>query len=74
MLCVICHLSPSIYHLSLMPTATDPHPAKLAGLTPSLCTIGWFAKSKKKKSLINSLVSGRDRRGHYYTLVHIQTL
>ena len=35
--CVTCHLS-----ITLTATATDPPPANF----PSLCTVGWFAKTE----------------------------
>ena len=41
---VICHVLPVTCHLSitLTATATDPPPAN----TPSLYTVGWFAKTE----------------------------
>jgi hypothetical protein len=41
---VMCHLSPATCHLSVMPTAQSQ---TLPLLTPPLCTVGLFAKTKK---------------------------
>ena len=59
MSCVTCHVSCVTCHISRftchMPPVTchsrqQPHPQTFPLLTPPLCTVGWFAKIKKKES------------------------
>ena len=43
--CVLCPVSPVTCHMSPTPTATATDPS--AANSPTLCTLGWFAKTKQ---------------------------